>query len=387
MITKNFILSEKRNDRIKRHLLFWACWWFYFGLVHAANPMGKPEISYFRNLPFTISESFLMLIPQTLLAYPLMYFILPRFILTNKYGKAFLWTIVFLFFSLMANMMMVKNLNPKILSFILPDSVLSHTQRPPAVSFFMGIMASLKGALTGAALAVGFKLFKHWYLKEKRNLELQKEKSAAQLQLLTAQVHPHFLFNTLNNIYSRAQNESPESARMIMELSHILRYILDEGTHSLVPLDKELAMIKDYINLEKMRYDQKLDLYVSFPAKTENLYIAPLLLLPFVENCFKHGSSKMLNNPWVNLKIELQGESINMKLMNGKKVSNDISTNRIGTGIENVKRRLELLYPNKYTLQINEDEEVFVVNLSIELVKVNSIVSSLSTANTKKAYA
>lgn len=387
MVNKNFILSEKGSDRIKRHLLFWACWWLYFGLVHAANPMGKPEISYFRNLPFTISESFLLLIPQTLLAYPLLYFVLPRLILNSEYLKAILWTIFFLFLSVVANTMMILHLNSKILSFILPDSFLANTQRPPALSFSMGIIGSLKGALSGAAIAVGIKLLKLWYLKEKRNVELQKEKTAAQLQLLTAQVHPHFLFNTLNNIYSKAQTESPDSAKMIMELSHILRYILDEGTHELVPLENELQMIKDYIHLEKMRYDQKLDMHVSFPLETQNLYITPLLLLPFVENCFKHGSSKMLNNPWINLKIELQGESLFMKLMNGKKTSSAIHDNRKGTGIENVRRRLDLLYQDKYTLQINEDEEVFIINLSINLVKVNSLTPDFSPANTKKEYA
>jgi LytS/YehU family sensor histidine kinase len=103
----------------------------------------------------------------------------------------------------------------------------------------------------------------------------------AQLQILTAQVHPHFLFNTLNNIYSKAQTETPGSANMIMELSNILRYALDEGKHVLTPLENELQMIKDYINLERQRYDDNLDLYVSFPSKTENVYIAPLLLLPF----------------------------------------------------------------------------------------------------------
>ena len=183
MINQEFIFSEKRGDRIKRHLLFWACWWLYFGFVHAASPMGKPEISYFRNLPFTISESFLMLIPQTLLAYPLMYFVLPRFILPAKYMKAFLWIIVFLFLSVVVNTMMIEHLNPKVLAFILPDHFLVNTQRPAVVSFSMGIIGSLKGALSGAAIAVGIKLVKHWYLKEQRNLQLQKENTDAQLQI------------------------------------------------------------------------------------------------------------------------------------------------------------------------------------------------------------
>ena len=108
--------------------------------------------------------------------------------------------------------------------------------------------------------------------------------------------------------------------------------------------------------------------------KNENIYIAPLLLLPFIENCFKHGASKMLKNPWINLKIELKNISLFMKIMNGKKSSVKPGNGRKGTGIENVRKRLDLLYKDNYTLQVNEDEEVFVVNLTIQLVKIDPSV-------------
>ena len=129
----------------------------------------------------------------------------------------------------------------------------------------MGLMLATKGALTVAGIAVAIKFIKHWYLKEQRNLELQKENSEAQLMLLTAQVHPHFLFNTLNNIYSQTQTESPKGSKMILELSDILRYILAEGNKTKVPLLKELEMIQDYINLEKVRYGNKLEVHLSLP--------------------------------------------------------------------------------------------------------------------------
>jgi LytS/YehU family sensor histidine kinase len=250
----------------------------------------------------------------------------------------------------------------------------------------MAIVNVSTGGFTTAAVAAGLKFIKDWYLKTQRNLQLQKENMEAQLQLLTAQVHPHFLFNTLNNIYTKAQTESPASANMILELSNILRYVLDEGKHVLVPLENELQMIKDYINLERRRYDDKLDLYVSLPSKTENVYIAPLLLLPFVENSFKHGTSKMLNNPWINLKIELKDISLFMKLMNGKKQSTMELNGRYGTGIENVRKRLDLLYKDRHTLQINEDEEVFVINLTMELVKTDMAAPDQSQTTSATVY-
>ncbi len=370
MLNREFIFSEKRSDRIKRHLLFWVFWWLYFGTMHAVLPFN-PELSYFQKLPYSILESILHLIPQILLVYPLLYFVLPRFLLNNKYISAFIWTAVFVVACAIINLMMIRHLNTQLLSDVLPQKYMPNTPRQEAVNFAMAVIGSMKGSITCAAIAVGIKFIKQWYLKEQRNLQLQKENTEAQLQLLTAQVHPHFLFNTLNNIYSKAQPESPGSAKMIVELSHILRYVLDEGKHTLVPLESELQMLSDYINLEKMRYDDKLDLHVSMPLKTQNIFIVPLLLLPFVENCFKHGASKMLKNPWINLKIELTETLLSMKLMNGKKSSVAQINGRIGTGIENVKKRLELLYKENYTLQINEDEEVFVVNLTMELVKID----------------
>jgi LytS/YehU family sensor histidine kinase len=236
----------------------------------------------------------------------------------------------------------------------------------------MGLLVVFKGGPTCATLAVGLKLLKHWYIKEQRNMQLVKENSEAQLQLLTAQVHPHFLFNTLNNIYSQVQTESPKGSKMIMGLSDLLRYILSEGNKAAVPLSKELMMLNEYINLEKVRYGNKLDLHISLPQETGSRKIAPLLLLPFVENCFKHGTSKFLINPWINLKIELKENILIMKLMNGKEIQQMETPVKSGTGIANVKKRLELLYQDKYELQITDEPEVFVVNLKIELTESKS---------------
>ena len=143
---------------------------------------------------------------------------------------------------------------------------------------------------------------------------------------------------------------------MIMGLSDLLRYILYEGQKPFVSLKQELLMTTEYINLEKIRYGNKLDVHVLTPDKSDDLYIAPLLLLPFVENCFKHGTSNMLENPWINLTVELKDTTLVMKLMNGKARSNENVENKPGIGISNVRQRLELLYKDKYDLQIREDE-------------------------------
>jgi LytS/YehU family sensor histidine kinase len=227
-------------------------------------------------------------------------------------------------------------------------------------------MAGLRGAITIGGIAASIKLMKHWYVKEQRNLQLQKENAEAQLQLLKAQVHPHFLFNTLNNIYSHTQNTAPVASQLVMGLSDMLRFILYEGNQPLVPLSKELKMIQDYISLEQIRYDDRLDVHIDLPTDTAGLGIAPLLLLPLVENCFKHGTSNMIDQPWLSLQVTLEQNSMHIKLMNGK-TNRKSKTIHNGIGILNVRKRLALLYPGKHELIITDEEDVFIVNLSLQL--------------------
>jgi sensor histidine kinase YesM len=367
MLSRDFIFSERKSDRIKRHLLFWLCFWIF----NAFLPGFSPGKNYFSNIPYAALKTFQDIIPQIFFAYVLIAFILPRFVLKNKYILSFFWLIFFV-------------LATGALGFILANYVFPGASvYQVSGNLWVNLVSYSKGTLVAATAVCSIRLFKHWHLKEKRNLELLKEKTEAQLQLLTAQVHPHFLFNTLNNIYSRAQDESPGGAKMIMELSQILRYVLDEGKHELVPLDNELQMLTDYIHLEKMRYDERLDLHLLLPSKTSNLYITPLLLLPFVENSFEHGISNTQSKPWINLKIELQDSSLVMKLMNGKKTAQDANNDKEGIGMQSVKKRLELLYAGKYDLQINEDEEVFIVNLRLELTMIPSAKPVQLSANSK----
>jgi len=386
MKIRDFIFSEKKSDRIKRHLLFWGLYWVFLTFLHATGPGGKPRIDFFGNLPFATVYSFFVLVPQVFFTYALISFVLPKYLLKNKYALSFFWIIVFAILTGILNYIMLKFVNPIIARSILPARFATGNMGGVG-DHFLDFITCFKGTLVAASAACGIRLVKYWHLKERKTFELLKEKTEAQLQLLRAQIHPHFLFNTLNNIFSKAQNESPGSAKMIMELSHILRYVLDEGKNALVPLEKELQMLVDYINLEKMRYDEKLDLHISLPSNTEEMHIAPLLLLPFVENCFKHGTSKMTHNPWINLKIELNETSLTMKLMNGKITSIDTGDRIRGTGIENVGKRLELLYKDKYNLQIDEDDEVFIVNLALELITIKTAATDNRLIDTKITFA
>lgn len=357
-----FIFSNERKYRLRRHAAFWIFWWLFFGILYSYTAKFSlfPD---FKRIPVSMVDSFFFMIPHMFLTYSLIYFVVPKFVVKGKYIESAI-LVLFLFF-------LVACISALIGKFILPF-LRFHLFSVPYndfvnTTFLLFLLAGLRGAITIGGLAAAIKLMKYWYIKEQRNLQLEKENMESQLQLLKAQIHPHFLFNTLNNIYSFTQTTSPAAAKMVSGLSDLLRYILYEGTQSFVPLSKELKMIEDYIDLEKIRYGNKLELHLDLPAQTNDLLIAPLLLLPLVENCFKHGTSNVLEQPWIHLQVSIKNAELQMKLLNGKVNHLAANTNGVGIGIKNVQQRLSLLYPGKHELNITSEEDVFIVNLKLEL--------------------
>ena len=361
-----FIFSDEPRYRIRRHLAFWAFWGMFQGFLYSFLAIYSLT-GYLKRLPASMLDSFIFMFAHMFLAYSLIYIVIPRFLLKQKYWHTAAWTIIFFFLTAgISTLLSVFVIDPLRIS-LLGDEYSKSIYRQSAVNIHLSLLAGLRGGLTIGGIAAAIKLMKYWYVKEQRNLQLQKENAESQLQLLKAQVHPHFLFNTLNNIYSYTQDTSPTASKLITRLSDLLRFVLYEGSRPLVPLDKELKMIQDYIALEKIRYGNKLDLNIRLPEKTNNLYIAPLLLLPLIENCFKHGTSNMLEQPWISLHITLDNTQMQMKLLNGKMNTPEERKYNTGIGIQNVKKRLDLVYAGKSSLTITNEEEVFIVNLKIEL--------------------
>ena len=222
---------------------------------------------------------------------------------------------------------------------------------------------------TLVGLAVAIKLLKRWWLKQRETEQAAKEKISSELQLLKAQIHPHFLFNSLNNIYSFALEGSPKAPEMIQKLSGLLHYMLYECKQPLVPMEKELEMIQDYISLEKIRYGERLRIDMQIQQDCDHEMIAPLLLIPFVENSFKHGTSKMLSRAEITLSIIVKENILYFKLTNSRPVGiEEISVNgNRGLGLKNVKKRLALLYTRRHELQIIDESSSYTVWLKVVL--------------------
>jgi sensor histidine kinase YesM len=367
MLQYPFIFSDDPKYRIRRHLAFWVFWWLFQGVLYSTIGISERQ-DYLVRLVCSIFESLAYLTAHIFLAYMLMYFVIPRYLLKQKYILTAVWVVICFLATAVISTILSATIIPEIQRIFFHEAY-SYLRDRAMTKVHLSLMAGLRGAITIGGIAASIKLMKHWYVKEQRNLQLQKENAEANLQLLKAQVHPHFLFNTLNNIYSHTQNTSPVASQLVMGLSDMLRFMLYECNQPLVPLSKELKMIQDYITLEQIRYDEQLDVHVDLPADTHSLAIAPLLLLPLVENCFKHGTSNMLEQPWLSLQITIEQKKMLVKLMNGK--ANEMNTNNhTGIGILNVRKRLLLLYPGKHELTITDEAEVFIVNLWLQLTEM-----------------
>ncbi len=371
-----FIFSDERKYRILRHVCFWVLWWLFQGVLYSFSTIYDPSL-YLKRLAMSMVESFVFMAMHIFLAYSLMYFVIPRFLLKQRYWQTAVWTVVLFLLTAMFSATIAATVIDPVRRIMFGGLFIDMFRRNSG-NVFLSLMAGLRGAITIGGMAAAIKLMKYWYVKEQRNLQLQKENVESQLQLLKAQVHPHFLFNTLNNIYSYTQHTSPVASRLVTGLSDMLRFILYEGSQPLVPLSKELKMMQDYIALEQIRYDNKPEIHLDIAQGTENLFIAPLLLLPLIENCFKHGASNMLEQPWISLQITIQNKQMTMKLLNGKANLMEKKNKAEGIGLSNVKKRLELLYPRKHFFDTNSEEEVFVVNLKIELQKINTTRNNIS---------
>ena len=213
--------------------------------------------------------------------------------------------------------------------------------------------------------STGIKVINQWLRSEQRNKEIANEKLKAELSFLKAQINPHFLFNTLNNIYALASDRSEQTAPAVMKLSNIMRYVLSEARNDMVPLEKEIQFTSHFIELQKMRLTDKTS--IDFTVKGDPLgrQIVPLLLLPFVENAFKYGISTREWSP-IRILLEIDKDSLYFSVTNNKHINTSLRmTDNTGIGISNTRRRLDLMYADRYTLTIDDRTGEFTVNLNI----------------------
>lgn len=237
---------------------------------------------------------------------------------------------------------------------------------PPKLMFTLRDAAMM--ALT-AALSVAIKMTANWYITENERKELEKARTEAELQNLKSQLNPHFLFNTLNNIYSLIAIDADRAQYAVHNLSHLLRHVLYEDSQPLIPLDKELAFMRNYIDLMSLRLSDKVDLQVAFPASTEGVLIAPLLFITLVENAFKHGISPTAPS-FIHIAVNVEpGGIITCRIANSNHPKPDNDRSGSGIGLPNLRKRLELLYPGRHLLCTGIEKDTYIAQLQINTCK------------------
>lgn len=259
-------------------------------------------------------------------------------------------------------------------------------QSPDANRIWLGTWFMLMNFLNdGCGMRCGLflscRMLKNFYSKSHEKAILLQEKATAELQLLKAQVHPHFLFNTLNNIYSFSLRRSPVAASLVGKLSDTLHYMVNDCEASFVPLQKEIKMLLDYTGLESVRYGNRLQLQTNITGDAEGKMIAPLLLIPLLENSFKHGTSQMIDTCWIKMDIQIHESRIDFSLKNSKPVNGVQQDKRNGIGLANVRKRLALLYPGSHELRLHQHPDSFEVFVSIPLVP-DTIIHDTGKQNT-----
>jgi two-component system LytT family sensor kinase len=336
------------KNRFIQHALFWAAHVVFYGTLYG---------SFEENYKQTFLEELLYLPVRMIFTYFTLYFLLPRFLLAGKYGAFIVW---FLLSSMLAG------IAQRYIAFNYDYPIYYPMALNDPFFYFPKIVKMFVGIYPVVIVAVAIKLLKYWYANKQAQQILTKEKLQAELNFLKTQIHPHFLFNTLNNLYALTLKKSDRAPDMVLKLSELINYMLYECTSDEVPLSKEVKFIRNYIDIEKMRYGDKLDVDIRVSGDINDRKIAPLMILPFVENCFKHGASENLQQSWVKITVDAPEEHIVVKVENSKASENGHARNGSeGIGIQNVKRRLDLLYPEKYELKIINGEETFLVILTI----------------------
>lgn len=237
------------------------------------------------------------------------------------------------------------------------------------LNYWLLLLMSAINMMVMIALTSGLKFAKKWFVHQRETQVLEREKLQAELKFLKAQINPHFLFNTLNNLYSLTLKKSDQAPDMVLKLSEMMRYMLYHSNERIVPLEKEITYMRNYIDLEQMRKLDKAEVSFEVDDDYEGKMIAPLLLIPFLENSFKHGISHNTSPGWVRVKMQIDDNRLNFVIENSKPKNGHKHINGTdhGVGLKNVKRRLDLLYPDNYTLKIEDTPDHYKTELKLNL--------------------
>lgn len=340
-------------NRIKWHILFWFAYVFFNTTIPSVLDVDN---TFLKDLSFVLVQ-----LPIKIIAtYSLVYFFMPRYLLVKKYYVFFAFIIPLAF--------ALGTLQRYILGTTLYPIYYPEHLAEYGVIYWPKVFYAAVDIYSIATVAAVIKLLKQWFSNQQITNSLKQEKLAAELKFLKAQIHPHFLFNTLNNLYALTLKKSSKAPEVVLKLSELLDYMLYECNVSKVSLEKEVNMLENYIALEKIRYGDDLKINFNVDKSVKEILISPMLLLPLVENAFKHGVSGEIYEKWIRIELKAKDQVLEFSIENNRDISstNNKQSYTEGIGLKNVIRRLELVYHKKHQLKIEDKGDRFKVLLTIE---------------------
>lgn len=354
MSTTNKISSNRFNYTIERvfggdfmyHAIFWIV--FFLFLIIQKSQQGVP---FAENL----LEAFINVLFYGAIVYVNIFYLFPKFMITGKIGTYLLL--------LFASVMMITPM--KTLTFYgvkAVDTTITMFMEKNLNNFFLSIFFM-------ACASSIYKIINDWASQRREKVDLQRQTLRSELNFLRSQINPHFLFNTLNSLYALTLKKSDKAPEIVLRLSEMMRYMLYECNERYVPLEKEINYISNYLELEKIRHKGKCDIEFEMIGAVGNQKIAPLLFIPFIENSFKHGLNSQIIDGFVDIILNIKDDSVAMNIKNSKSEAKPKAPSKIsgGVGLVNVRRRLNLLYPERYDLKLTESPNEYEVNIDINL--------------------
>jgi hypothetical protein len=351
----DIIFTERFPDRLLRHVLFWFGQFLFWAFMSAYFYTNMSKLQYLAD-DLRLHTYFL---PDIFYTYTVSYYLVNKFLSRGRLtgfvaaliSVTLLTYIVFLLLRFWDYNMFNAAVDKRLL-LVWTYSIKFTTLGPPVI----------------CAMFLSLKLFKNYHRKAEENKMLISENTRSQLGQLKAQIHPHFLFNTLSNIHSFAMTRPAVAGELVSKLSDTMKYMIYECEAGHVDLDKELKMIRDYMTLQSVRYSNALNMNVDVSGEPHQKKIAPLFLIPLIENAFKHGTSQVLNDPWIEVNIFINHSSLLMRLSNSKPTGRVAPVFKSGIGLNNVRKRLELLYPGNHRFHITSTEDTFCVEIELPLL-------------------
>ncbi len=345
---KNIFKNISYKIPIKYHFIFWISY-FVLNVVRWG--------SYYQDYWYSFKSNIVTVTLGMFLAYFHVYFLLPKLLFQKK-----ILTYIFSFLIALAVFYVVRT---ELIFIFINENVWPESQTPQMAYAFNHILAVCLIGIYDVGLASAIKLTTGWIVDRDRMANLESMQLKTELQFLKAQIQPHFFFNTLNNLYALTLEKSSQASEVVLKLSKIMEYVLYDAKETRTTLIKEIKYIQNYIDLEKLRYLDNSSVQMDLKGNLDDCQVPPLLFLPFIENCFKHG---VKGGDKLNVYISFEVEDNVLKFYAKNNFSSELLDKKNhGIGNKNVLRRLELLFKDKYTYQSKIENNNYIIELTIEL--------------------